>query len=843
MPYRSERQRRFFNANRAELESQGVDVDEWNQSSKGKKLPEHKDDKMDKRADDGMSLTDAGMMAGATFGGQHYGGRLGGSIATQHMFQNPHTISSPWDFVRKPLKGKLIGKGVGGTLGMLALPLIARLFGGSKKVHPDQISPAGEALYQKIRAQVAKDVRAQAAKGLAQPTGTPDMTPANALGQLAGKQAAMDKRADDLSLTDIAAMGGAAYGGQRLGAGPGEQLGRAAGKLWASETRPSTAALRNQAYREIIPPDRGGLSNDDWYRPKHPGKSLLPGPGHSGPSHLMVDPDALRPGSHSGGGVAGRGDLNTATLKQVRNAPKGIMEYLRGLRSAAVAKGGRLGKMTGRVGGGLAGAAILPLIAALLSGKQQAQATETPDMTPANELGQLAGKQAAWGQAMGQGLRAAQKAMGPGSALGPARPAPKPAGAQAKPAPGGWGPWGAASRMAGRALGGYQPGMMQAKSQQATKPAAKPAPARPAGFRDAAPHGADPSQIHIGNMSFPRGTPAAGGISRMAGRALGGYQPGMMQAASRQATKPAAKPAPARPSNFQDAAPQGSGFKPGLSGANIPKPQGSVFGAAPGFGKRSNTDALGEVLGAGAETLASGAAGAGVGGVLGGAATGGMLGAGAGAISGLADPGKDEEGNKRSRIMQALKRALGYGAGGAAIGGLAIPGGIAGGIYGGAMGADAGARASGLSDKLQALDGKQANYSLSGATPMRKAAHTVAIQAMSQYIEGLANKFPAGTQAVKVAANLKATRKLLKLAATLKEQGDLFKAVGLVYHDKSAAYRHQVTQGLLKGFNKRLKQAASMGVSGHPSAGVTPTKATGTTSVPTVGSTSQTVTV
>jgi len=775
MPYRSERQRRFFNANRAELESQGVDVDEWNQSSKGKKLPEHKDDKMDKRADDGMSLTDAGMMAGATFGGQHYGGRLGGSIATQHMFQNPHTISSPWDFVRKPLKGKLIGKGVGGTLGLLALPLIARLFGGSKKVHPDQISPAGEALYQKIRAQVAKDVRAQAAKGLAQPTGTPDMTPANALGQLAGKQAAMDKRADDLSLTDIAAMGGAAYGGQRLGAGPGEQLGRAAGKLWASETRPSTAALRNQAYREIIPPDRGGLSNDDWYRPKHPGKSLLPGPGHSGPSHLMVDPDALRPGSHSGGGVAGRGDLNTATLKQVRNAPKGIMEYLRGLRSAAVAKGGRLGKMTGRVGGGLAGAAILPLIAALLSGKQQAQATETPDMTPANELGQLAGKQAAWGQAMGQGLRAAQKAMGPGSALGPARPAPKPAGAQAKPAPGGWGPWGAASRMAGRALGGYQPGMMQAKSQQATKPAAKPAPARP--------------------------------------------------------------------SNFQDAAPQGSGFKPGLSGANIPKPQGSVFGAAPGFGKRSNTDALGEVLGAGAETLASGAAGAGVGGVLGGAATGGMLGAGAGAISGLADPGKDEEGNKRSRIMQALKRALGYGAGGAAIGGLAIPGGIAGGIYGGAMGADAGARASGLSDKLQALDGKQVNYSLSGATPMRKAAHTVAIQAMSQYIEGLANKFPAGTQAVKVAANLKATRKLLKLAATLKEQGDLFKAVGLVYHDKSAAYRHQVTQGLLKGFNKRLKQAASMGVSGHPSAGVTPTKATGTTSVPTVGSTSQTVTV
>jgi hypothetical protein len=40
MPYKSDAQRKYFNANRKELESQGVDVDEWNQSSKGKKLPE-----------------------------------------------------------------------------------------------------------------------------------------------------------------------------------------------------------------------------------------------------------------------------------------------------------------------------------------------------------------------------------------------------------------------------------------------------------------------------------------------------------------------------------------------------------------------------------------------------------------------------------------------------------------------------------------------------------------------------------------------------------------------------------------------------------------------------------
>ncbi len=42
MPYESEAQRRYFNANRAKLESEGVDVDEWNASSKGKKLPKKK---------------------------------------------------------------------------------------------------------------------------------------------------------------------------------------------------------------------------------------------------------------------------------------------------------------------------------------------------------------------------------------------------------------------------------------------------------------------------------------------------------------------------------------------------------------------------------------------------------------------------------------------------------------------------------------------------------------------------------------------------------------------------------------------------------------------------------
>jgi len=42
MPYKSDAQRRYFNANREELEAEGVDVDEWNEASKGKDMPEKK---------------------------------------------------------------------------------------------------------------------------------------------------------------------------------------------------------------------------------------------------------------------------------------------------------------------------------------------------------------------------------------------------------------------------------------------------------------------------------------------------------------------------------------------------------------------------------------------------------------------------------------------------------------------------------------------------------------------------------------------------------------------------------------------------------------------------------
>ena len=38
MPYKSVKQERFFNANKGKLEAKGVDVDECNKASKGRKL-------------------------------------------------------------------------------------------------------------------------------------------------------------------------------------------------------------------------------------------------------------------------------------------------------------------------------------------------------------------------------------------------------------------------------------------------------------------------------------------------------------------------------------------------------------------------------------------------------------------------------------------------------------------------------------------------------------------------------------------------------------------------------------------------------------------------------------
>ena len=40
MPYKSDAQRRYFHANADKLKAQGVDVKEWDEASKGTKLPE-----------------------------------------------------------------------------------------------------------------------------------------------------------------------------------------------------------------------------------------------------------------------------------------------------------------------------------------------------------------------------------------------------------------------------------------------------------------------------------------------------------------------------------------------------------------------------------------------------------------------------------------------------------------------------------------------------------------------------------------------------------------------------------------------------------------------------------
>jgi hypothetical protein len=40
VPFKSEAQRRYFEANKSKLQKQGVDVKEWEESSKGLKLPE-----------------------------------------------------------------------------------------------------------------------------------------------------------------------------------------------------------------------------------------------------------------------------------------------------------------------------------------------------------------------------------------------------------------------------------------------------------------------------------------------------------------------------------------------------------------------------------------------------------------------------------------------------------------------------------------------------------------------------------------------------------------------------------------------------------------------------------
>jgi hypothetical protein len=42
MPYKSKAQAAYFNIHKKELKAKGVNVDEWNRATKGKKLPKRK---------------------------------------------------------------------------------------------------------------------------------------------------------------------------------------------------------------------------------------------------------------------------------------------------------------------------------------------------------------------------------------------------------------------------------------------------------------------------------------------------------------------------------------------------------------------------------------------------------------------------------------------------------------------------------------------------------------------------------------------------------------------------------------------------------------------------------
>ncbi len=64
MPFKSEAQRAYFNANRDKLEAQGVNVDEWNAASEGMKLPKRTSKpkaKPKRNAAGYVPLTDLGM--------------------------------------------------------------------------------------------------------------------------------------------------------------------------------------------------------------------------------------------------------------------------------------------------------------------------------------------------------------------------------------------------------------------------------------------------------------------------------------------------------------------------------------------------------------------------------------------------------------------------------------------------------------------------------------------------------------------------------------------------------------------------------------------------------------
>lgn len=92
-----------------------------------------------------------------------------------------------------------------------------------------------------------------------------------------------------------------------------------------------------------------------------------------------------------------------------------------------------------------------------------------------------------------------------------------------------------------------------------------------------------------------------------------------------------------------------------------------------------------------------------------------------------------------------------------------------------------------------------------------------AVTRMADYVQSLGEQIPMGTKAAEAQRNNAACNKLLKLAAVIRSKGNLYAAVDEVYATKSAAYRHQVVDGLASGLLKELKKEAAMGCTSHPS--------------------------
>jgi hypothetical protein len=122
MPYKSEAQRRYFNANREKLEAEGVDVDEWNKSSKGKKLPEKQASvaHIAKQAAERVSLLTEKRATGLLAGGL-VGAGIGGAARYLKTKEERDKSYLSEDIMKGGIQGAGAGLGamLGGGLGAL----------------------------------------------------------------------------------------------------------------------------------------------------------------------------------------------------------------------------------------------------------------------------------------------------------------------------------------------------------------------------------------------------------------------------------------------------------------------------------------------------------------------------------------------------------------------------------------------------------------------------------------------------------------------------------------------------------------------------------------------------